>query len=46
MSVPRWCFMKCEKTELRLRGFSDALTRTCICGSYSVEVVVRGKWYS
>ena len=31
--VPRWCFKNCEKTELRLRGFSDALTRACICSS-------------
>ena len=22
MHVPRWCFKNCEKTELKLRGFS------------------------
>ena len=44
--VPRWCFKNCEKTKLRLCGFSDASTRAYAavvyiqCGSGSERRMV------
>ena len=44
--VPRWCFKNCEKTELRLCGFSDASTHAYAavvyiqCGSGSERRMV------